>query len=118
MKQGTVLVVEDEAELRDMLGDALRYSGYSVVTARDGEDALELLPAIESCCVIVLDLVMPRMDGWALLEKLHAAPAYSRIPVIVHTSSPEAAPRTATKIFQKPVELDRLLSAIREVCGT
>jgi CheY-like chemotaxis protein len=114
----TILVVEDEAELRDMMGDALRLSGYDVVTATDGQHALELLPSIADCCVILLDLLMPRMDGWTFMAKLQADSNFAHIPIIVHSSSTSTAPSNAAKVLQKPVQLDRLLSAVRECCRT
>lgn len=116
MLHGTVLVVEDEQDLREMLGDALRMHGFDVVAAVDGVDALEVLATRADWCVILLDLVMPRMDGWTFLDKLKCEPDLQQIPVIVHTSSPRRAPPTATRVLEKPVDVDRLVSIVREHC--
>jgi CheY-like chemotaxis protein len=113
---GTVLVVEDEEDLREMIRDALRMDGFTVVTAQDGREALELLPSLHDCCVILLDLLMPRMDGWSFMEALSADPLFCKLPVIVHSSSPRKAPPKVTRVLQKPVEVERLLSAIHECC--
>ena len=68
----TVLVVEDEQELREMMRDALELNGYAVVTAEHGHDALAKLPEIDHLCLVILDLLMPVMDGWEFIATLRA----------------------------------------------
>ena len=60
----TVLVVEDDVELREMMCKALELSGYEVVAAQNGKDALNKVSGIDSLCLVILDLAMPEMNGW------------------------------------------------------
>jgi CheY-like chemotaxis protein len=113
----TVLLVEDEEELRETMRDALELNGYAVVAAQDGQAALEELDHIDHVCMVLLDLLMPRMNGWDFLEKMRARPALAEVPVIVHSSAPGRAPRGVTRVLQKPIEFERLLSVVREFCA-
>jgi CheY-like chemotaxis protein len=113
----TVLVVEDEEELREMIREALELNGYAVVTAEEGQAALDAIPQIEHICLVLLDLLMPGMNGWDFVEKMRAQPACAAVPVVVHTSVPSRAPAGATRVLQKPLEFDRLLSVVREFCA-
>ena len=113
----TVMVIEDEVELREMMQEALELSGYVVVAASDGQDALDAIGPIEHVCLVLLDLLMPRMNGWDFFAKMRARPELADIPVIVHSSSPLEAPAGVTRVLQKPVTLDRLLSVVQEYCG-
>ncbi len=113
----TVLVVEDEEELREMMRDALELNGYSVVTAEHGRDALARIPAIDNLCLVILDLVMPVMDGWEFVDRLRAQSAFASVPIVVYTSAVSQAPTGVTRVIQKPLMFDRLLSIVREFCS-
>jgi CheY-like chemotaxis protein len=113
----TVLVVEDEEELRDVLRESLELNGYNVVAVGDGEQALAELERIEQVCLVLLDLVMPRMNGWDFFDKLRGRANLADVPVIVHTSSPRLAPAGATRVLKKPFEFERLLSLVKEFCA-
>jgi len=112
----TVLLVEDEDDLRESMRDALELNGYAVVAAHDGQEALEALDRIEHVCLVLLDLLMPGMNGWEFFAKLRARPEHDDVPVVVNTSAPSRAPAGVTRVIQKPVELARLLSVVREYC--
>jgi CheY-like chemotaxis protein len=112
----TILVIEDEKELREMLCEALELNGYGAVPARDGHAALEALERIEVPCLVLLDLLMPGMNGWEFFTELRSHAKYARVPVIVHSSAPAAAPQGVTRVLTKPLELERLLGIIREFC--
>jgi CheY-like chemotaxis protein len=112
----TVLLVEDEDDLRETLRDALELNGYAVIAAHDGLAALEELDRIADISVVLLDLLMPRMNGWDFLAQLRARPELADVPVIVHSSAPSLAPEGATRMLQKPFELQRLLAVVREFC--
>jgi CheY-like chemotaxis protein len=112
----TVLVVEDEEELREMMREALEENGFVVVTANDGRGGLEAISRIEHLCLVLLDLLMPGMNGWDFLEEMRARPELANVPIVVHTSVPSRAPAGATRVLQKPLELDRLLAVVREYC--
>ena len=113
----TILIVEDEKELREMMCEALELSGYQVVAAGEGAAALDAIGRIESVCLVLLDLLMPGMNGWDFFKELRARPEYSAVPVVIHSSATSAAPEGATRVLTKPVELTRLLEVVREFCG-
>ena len=79
----TILIVEDEVTTRDALTEFLEKDGREIVTAGDGEEALERLTEFPRPCVIVLDLMMPRMDGWEFLQRQSGDPSIANIPTIV-----------------------------------
>jgi CheY-like chemotaxis protein len=113
----TVLVVEDEADLREMMREALELNGYSVVTAVEGRAALEAVERIDHLCLVLLDLLMPGMNGWDFFTELRARPKYATVPVIVHSSATARAPQGATRVLTKPLEFERLLDVVREFCA-
>jgi CheY-like chemotaxis protein len=112
----TVLVVEDEEDLREMMREALELHGYAVVTAREGKDALDKLARIDRVCLILLDLLMPGMNGWDFFETIREQPKLASVPVIVHSSAASRAPAGVTRVLQKPLVLDRLLSTVEQYC--
>jgi two-component system chemotaxis response regulator CheY len=112
----TVLLVEDEEELREMMREALEMHGYSVVATHDGQAALDALDRIEHLCMVLLDLLMPGMNGWDFFEKMRERPDLSHVPVVVHSSAPHRAPAGVTRVLQKPLKLERLLATVGEFC--
>jgi two-component system, chemotaxis family, chemotaxis protein CheY len=113
----TVLVVEDEVELREAMCEALELSGYAVVAAIDGKDALSKVSAIENLCLVILDLLMPEMNGWDFVEQLRKRSEFATVPIVVHSSAPGPAPTTVARVLKKPVPLNRLLATVREYCA-
>lgn len=112
----TVLIVEDEEDLREMMREALQMSGYAVITANDGSDALRKIDEIGRPCVILLDLLMPGMNGWEFFEKVRERPELLSVPVIVHSSASSRAPAGVTRVRQKPLAFERLVSVVAEYC--
>jgi len=110
--QWRVLLVDDDADIVASLRDAFVEEGYEVLSAGDGREALDLLlqPATRPD-VVVLDLVLPVLDGQHVYQAMRADPALASIPVLVSTSSPSRAP-TGAIVMPKPVELGRLLDAV------
>jgi CheY-like chemotaxis protein len=113
----TVLIIEDEEDLREMMREALELNGYKVVTAREGTEALERLAHIGLPCLILLDLLMPGMNGWDFFDTVRSRPELASVPVIVHSSAADRAPKDVTRVLQKPLVLDRLLSTVQEYCA-
>jgi CheY-like chemotaxis protein len=117
MSKHTVLVVEDEEDLREMMRQALELNGYAVVTAEEGHGALAQLSRIEHLCLILIDLLMPGMNGWDLCQELRRRPELAQVPVVVYSSVSMRAPSGATRVLQKPLSFGELLSTVREYCA-
>jgi CheY-like chemotaxis protein len=113
----TVLVVEDELELREMMRDALELNGYAVITAEDGQEAFAKVAGVDHLCLVLLDLLMPGMNGWDFFHELRQRPELSSVPVVVHSSVSHRAPEGVTRVLQKPLLFERLLSVVREYCA-
>jgi CheY-like chemotaxis protein len=111
LSKKTILVVDDEVEIRESLQDALADEGYAVVLASNGREALQLLPTLPRPCVIILDIIMPVMSGTELYQAMQASPALADIPVLISTSDPSRAP-AGLPLLKKPVNLDRLLTMV------
>ena len=112
----TVLIVEDEEDLRELMRDALVMRDYRVVTAEEGTDALRKIDDLGPPCVILLDLLMPGMNGWEFFDKVRERPELSSVPVIIHSSAAARAPAGATRVLQKPLAFERLVSIVAEYC--
>jgi CheY-like chemotaxis protein len=109
---GIVLVVDDDAEIRETLSQLLQQEGYTVLRAENGVQALEQLRGGHPD-VMLLDLMMPVMSGWEVLEELDATGELGNCPVIVVSAM--AAP-CARACLRKPVDLDELLAAVGTCC--
>lgn len=115
-----VLVVEDDHDLGLTLTEILEMAGYPVVTATDGRLALAYLQDAPLPCVILLDLMMPGMDGWEFRRRQLADPKLRRIPVIIASGmserrlSPEFDDVEA--FFLKPYEVPKLLEVVARYC--
>ena len=116
-----VLVVEDDTDVRDSIEAALAWEGYATAAAPEGREALRLLERHPPPCLILLDLMMPVMNGRTFLAEMSRRPVLSSIPVVVlsATAELEVARRTlpATAFLQKPVSLDTLLEVVARLCG-
>jgi CheY-like chemotaxis protein len=114
----TVLLVEDEPLLRTTLARLLGQT-YVVREARDGLDALAVLDALdERPSAIVLDLKMPRMDGYGLVRALKGRVRYACIPMIVMSGAVDATlPEGASAVVHKPARIEDLMKALNQVLG-
>jgi PAS domain S-box-containing protein len=115
---GTVLVVDDDSESRDVLGEVLAQSGYEVAKAGNGVEALAYLHESPPPALVVLDLTMPVMDGWEFLAGRERDPLLRAIPVLVLSGQREAADRVVALhagYLAKPVSADRLLDAVAHI---
>ena len=109
-----ILVVEDEQDIREAVSDLLEMEGYAVATACNGQEALRVLDGPADPCLILLDVMMPVMDGHAFMERLRADDAHQHIPVVITSASPQV-PEGARAHLRKPYELHRLLDVISEL---
>lgn len=115
----TILLVEDNDDVREMMAVALELGGHTVLPASNGRAALELLRRSPRPSLILLDLMMPVMNGWELRNALKADPRLADIPVIVVSAvTADAAKRfPGTRIVSKPVDIAHLLNVVDEQCG-
>lgn len=113
-----ILIVEDDANIRDVLKLALEFEGYEVVSAKNGKEGLDLLLPTDPG-LILLDLMMPVMNGWEFVEQLKQKNLFAKYPVIVVSAYSERAKAIDCKDFVlKPLELEHLLNSVKENYGT
>ncbi len=118
-KNEAVLVVDDDAELLTMVQLVLEDAGYRVVTATEGQEALDRV-AKEMPALILLDMKMPGMDGWEFAREFHARYGH-QAPIVVLTAAEDARKRAeeigAEGYLGKPFEIDHLLSIVQGYMG-
>jgi CheY-like chemotaxis protein len=118
VKSCTVFVVEDDLDTRDMLGRFLELEGFHVELAANGKQALERLNAGVHPCVILLDLMMPVMDGWQFRREQVRDRDIAQIPVIVVSAAGKdrIAEIDANAYLSKPLDLEQLLERVTQYC--
>jgi CheY-like chemotaxis protein len=115
-----VMIVEDDRDTREMLARFLELEGYVVRQAENGQRALEQLKDDGHASVILLDLMMPVMNGWQFRVAQENDPEVARIPVVVVTAAgpqSEIPAISADAWVPKPVDFDKLLAAIGPLCN-
>ncbi len=114
-----VMVVEDDSDTRELIADVLRDDGYQVTSAANGQEALDLLDhAAQPPSMILLDLMMPIMNGWEFLAARERSRTYANVPVLVLSADPArqlAAQHGVVAVIGKPFDLGRLLRMVRAV---
>lgn len=117
MGVSTVLLVEDDLDIRDILQDVLEREGYDVVPASNGKQAIDFLTMNQPARAdaVILDLMMPLVSGWEVLKHMRADPILAGIPVIVLSAVTSDKPNGAHKFISKPFTLDMIFAALREV---
>jgi CheY-like chemotaxis protein len=120
--RGLVMVVEDDEGIRAALAQALIEEGYLVITAENGRQALDSLRSGPLPGLILLDLMMPVMDGRAFLQVRAGDPLLADVPVVVVTADTRATHESHTldaqAILAKPLSLQTLLEAVATHCAT
>ncbi|HEV3059516.1 MAG TPA: response regulator [Vicinamibacterales bacterium] len=113
-----VLIVEDDADLREMMAQLLALEGYQTAAVANGREALEYLQQENAPNLILLDLMMPVMDGWEFRRHQQANPALAAVPVIVLSALDQSrtADVNAEAVLKKPLDFDRLLELVRLFC--
>jgi CheY-like chemotaxis protein len=111
-----VLVVEDDDDIRDMIGELLEDEGYETALAKNGRNALELLEKMPRPALVLADLLMPVMDGWELLKALSGNDRLATIPVIIMsgTNLPNVPPNQT--VIKKPADMGILLRIVHDHC--
>ena len=115
---GTVLVVDDDADIRDALCELLEDEGYRAISAANGQEALANLSTGELPCVILLDLMMPVMDGWEFRRRQQEDPRLAQVPVVVITAAGKYGTSSidAAHVLPKPLRLELVLEALQQYC--
>jgi CheY-like chemotaxis protein len=115
----TILLVDDDHANRETIRDILEEEGYQVCTATNGREALALLPALDRPGVVILDLMMPVMNGWELLEVARARGLLVGVRVLVATAagSELSDPAGGYECLRKPMGLEELFAALRRLAG-
>jgi CheY-like chemotaxis protein len=116
----TVLLVEDDEALRNVVTKILQRAGYAVAAAPDGAGATAFLHAHPETAVVLLDMLMPGRDGWDFLARRKRDPALARIPVIITSGLGVATPEWAESLgacacFRKPYPFPELLAEVRRL---
>jgi len=108
-RRPSVLVVDDDQAIREVVAEVLRDEGYEVTCAENGVEALREMRKDHHPDVVLLDLMMPVMSGWEVLEQVQASDELVRIPVVVVSAM--SAPG-AREHLAKPIDLERLLATV------
>ena len=116
-----ILIVEDDHDVAQSVADVLEASGYSTGVAANGREALDYLEQHTHPDLILLDMMMPVMDGWQFREEQRKVPVLDSIPVVIVTADGnargKAAAIRAAGHVGKPVTIDGLLNEVERVCG-
>ena len=116
--RGTILVVEDDHDIRVGMRTLLEAEGFRVLTVTNGRSALDMLErALEPPCVILLDLMLPVMDGWHFAELLRKRPRLAGIPIVIMSAYENPPPPAGIVGFiKKPVDAEALLRLVTPYC--
>jgi two-component system, chemotaxis family, chemotaxis protein CheY len=114
-----VLIVEDEDDLRQMMAQMLAIEGFKAATVSNGREALAYLELGDYPEVILLDLMMPVMDGWEFSRRQQSDPRLKDVPVIVLSAldAGRAADVRSAAFLKKPLDFDLMLRLVRGYCG-
>jgi CheY-like chemotaxis protein len=113
---GTLLIVENDTTTRNALAELLAREGREIVTAADGQQALERLSTGPPPSLILLDLSMPRMNGFEFLRRQSTNPLIAGIPTMVVSGSSSDLPPGARQLMTKPVNVSRLMALVDQYC--
>ena len=115
---GCILVVDDDLDILESMSRLLKSAGYDVVTATDGQLALDRLRGGTTPSVILLDLMMPGMNGWQFLDELHRDPSLTAIPVVIVSGGSyrerEIKSLGVAGYLKKPFDASTLLAMVEQ----
>ena len=113
------MLVEDDADTLELLMKVLEDGGYPVITAADGQRAIDLLEQGIRPCIVIVDLVLPHVSGGDLLKFMQTDPAFRTIPAIVVSGLPrERIKVVADAVLLKPCEPQTLLDTVKRITGS
>lgn len=116
-----ILIVDDDPDLRGTMKDLLEMEGFPAAAAENGEEALKLLQEKQQPCLILLDLMMPVMDGWEFLETLkhHYHALFASTPILVISAVADLGgleQRYNCQVMIKPADIQQLVMVARQYC--
>ena len=118
-----ILAVDDSKTMRDMIAFTLRNAGFEVIQAEDGKDALRVLEAAGQVDLVITDLNMPHMDGFALVTQLRTMGSYRTTPILMLTTESDVEKKQqgrasgASGWIVKPFNPEKLVEAVNKVCA-
>jgi CheY-like chemotaxis protein len=115
-QRGNILIVEDDEDIRAAMAELLESEGFEVAVASNGQEGLEVLGQMGAPCLVLLDLMMPVMNGEDFLRHVRQNPALDRIPVIIVTASGRTPLPGTQGILKKPFEIRDLFATVSEHC--
>jgi CheY-like chemotaxis protein len=110
-----ILVIEDERDIRESLKEALEYAGFRVETVANGSEGLAVLHTKRHPCLILLDLMMPVMNGWSFSKAVAESPDLATIPLVVLSAFPADGVR-GNGFIPKPLDLDVVIEVAERYC--
>ena len=116
-----ILIVDDDPDIREIVGLVLREEGFTTIDARNGIQALHILRSLETKpSLVLLDLMMSAMDGWQLRLRLKEDPTLSGIPIVIITAhagvlGAQQAAAAHQVVLQKPLDFDRLVRVVSDI---
>lgn len=124
MQCKSILVIEDDKDIRETIAQVLEIEGYPVSSASNGAEAVKVLEKLPKPCLILLDLMMPIMNGWQFMEKQKDDTAFASLPVVVVSALPANAAFADVKAVEgavgyikKPISLTALMEVVQQYCG-
>ena len=114
----TLMIIEDEEGLRESLVELLKLEGHAAHSAANGREALDLLKVIPAPCLILLDMMMPVMNGRAFLDEISLDNKLNHIPVLIVSAFENPNTKGAIGILKKPLDIDLLLTIVAKYCPT
>jgi CheY-like chemotaxis protein len=111
----SVLLVEDDRDIREAVSAVLEAEGYVVLTAENGCEALKVLERGRPC-VVLLDLMMPVMDGWGFMNEVKKTRGLDDLPVVVVSAYSELKAEGVRRVLKKPLDVNQLLLAVADYC--
>lgn len=113
-----ILIADDDDDIRTTVAAILASEGHDVVEARNGMHAMQVLHRDPLPEVIILDILMPVMNGFEFLDRMQHDPRIAKIPVLAVTAHAKVGEiRGVVQVIRKPFDLDRLLEAVRVACA-
>lgn len=118
-----VLIIEDDIDIREGIVEALTYEGYNVYQAEDGQAGIEILTKLSGPTLVLLDMMMPVMNGWQFIEAQRSKAQFADISVVVVSAVPEDKALIGAEallpvegLLRKPIDIEKLLTVVKQYC--